>query len=275
MEFNKNAMLQKYKDLRSTYIEPYEPDISQEGCLVRYAKIPDPCLSSDLCSHRILQHFDAKKALCPRFYKKLPRGANEASYVTAYFNEDGSMHHFEFRMDEKRRYITIRISDQLLVDYHAEYFPGRKPFLTFSSMECTEFDANGRTVSVESFGGNGCLTGGVIISTSSIEGVIGDPILPAYCASKGAVMMLTRELAAEWAKYNITVNAIGPGYFHTEINKNCFYEDYYQDRIRTFCPMERAGREGELNGAVIFLASDASSYVTGHMLMVDGGYTII
>ncbi len=164
MEFDKNAMLQKYKDLRSIYIEPYEPDISQEGCLVRYAKIPDPCLSSDLCSHRILQHFDAKKALCPRFYKKLPQGANEASYVTAYFNKDGSMHHFEFRMDEKRRYITIRISDQLLVDYHAEYFPGRKPFLTFSSMEWTEFDADGRPVSVESFGGNGCLTGGVIIS---------------------------------------------------------------------------------------------------------------
>ncbi len=118
---------------------------------------------------------------------------------------------------------------------------------------------------------------GKIINFGSINSFVAPKgsAASAYCASKGAVMMLTRELAAEWAKYNITVNAIGPGYFHTEINKECFYEDYYQERIRTFCPMERAGREGELNGAVIFLASDASSYVTGHMLMVDGGYTII
>ena len=164
MEFNKNTVLQKYKDLRAKYIEPYTPDISPEGYTVRYAKIPDPCLSSDLCSHRILQHFDAKKALCPRFYKKLPQSANAASYLTAYFNEDGTVHHFVYRMDESREYITIRSSEQLLVDYHVEYFPGRNPFITFSSMEWTEFDANGRPVSVESFGGNGCLAGGFIMS---------------------------------------------------------------------------------------------------------------
>ncbi len=118
---------------------------------------------------------------------------------------------------------------------------------------------------------------GKIINIGSINSLVASKGTrsSAYCASKGGVLMLTRELAQEWAKYNITVNAIGPGFFHTEINKECFNEDYYQDRIRTFCPMERAGKEGELNGAVIFLASDASSYVTGHLLMVDGGYTIV
>jgi hypothetical protein len=164
VEFNKNIVLQKYKDLRARYIEPYIPDISPEGYTVRYAKIPDPCLSSDLCSHRILQHFEAKKALCPRFYKKLPQGAIAESYAAAYYKDDGKIHHIEYKMDEARRYVTLRISDQLLVDYHVEYFPGRKPFITFNSMEWTEFDANGRPISVESFGGNGTLSGGTIIS---------------------------------------------------------------------------------------------------------------
>ena len=72
MEFRKAELLRKYAELRDNYIDSYEPDFSQEGYTVRYAKIPDPCLSSDLCSHRILRHFEAKKALFPRLYNTEP-----------------------------------------------------------------------------------------------------------------------------------------------------------------------------------------------------------
>ena len=164
MEFNKDELLKKYADLRSRYIDPAEPDLSEEQYTVRYAKIPDPCLSSDLCSHRILQHFDAKKALFPRLYKSLPKGACEEAYAAAYFDQDGNLHHYTHRIDEARRYITIPVSAQLQADYRVEEFPGRKPFVTFLFMEWTEYDADGRPVSVESFQRNGSLADGVIIS---------------------------------------------------------------------------------------------------------------
>ncbi len=99
--------------------------------------------------------------------------------------------------------------------------------------------------------------------------------LSGYCASKGGVLMLTKELANEWAKYNITVNAIGPAYFPSEMTGDFVDDPGFKQVLATYCPMKRAGRPGELDGALIYFASDASSYTTGQLLSVDGGWTAI
>lgn len=95
----------------------------------------------------------------------------------------------------------------------------------------------------------------------------------AYAASKGGVRMLTKALAAEWAKYNITVNALGPAYFPSEMTADAVATDAFQEFVAMRVPMGRFGRDGELNGAIIYFASDASSYTTGQLLGIDGGWT--
>lgn len=99
--------------------------------------------------------------------------------------------------------------------------------------------------------------------------------ISAYCASKGGVALLTKELANEWAQYNITVNAIGPAYFPSEMTDSFVEDPAFQQVLSTYCPMKRAGRPGELDGAVVYFASDASSYTTGQLLTIDGGWTSI
>lgn len=95
-----------------------------------------------------------------------------------------------------------------------------------------------------------------------------------YSTAKGAVNMMTKALAAEWAKSGITVNTLGPGYFASEMADKVT-DDRYESTIKNNCPMGRRGKPGELNGAMLYLASDASSYVTGQLLLVDGGWTIV
>jgi len=118
---------------------------------------------------------------------------------------------------------------------------------------------------------------GKIINVGSIHSNVSMPALPisGYCASKGGVQMLTKELANEWAKYNITVNAIGPSYFGSEMTESVLSDEGFQKLIQTYCPMGRVGKRGELDGAVVYFASDASSFTTGQLLSVDGGWTAI
>jgi gluconate 5-dehydrogenase len=94
-----------------------------------------------------------------------------------------------------------------------------------------------------------------------------------YSASKGGVAMLTKDLAVNWARYNITVNAISPGVFITEMTEH-FCSQYTIDKLGLRVPMGRWGGDDDLKGAVVFLASNASKYVTGHNLFVDGGWTV-
>ena len=112
---------------------------------------------------------------------------------------------------------------------------------------------------------------GKIVNIASIAGQIGLPGTIAYIASKGGVVMLTRGLAVEWAPYQVQVNAIAPSWFATHWAKLVDLEPDYRERIMRRVPMGRLGQPEELVGAAIFLLSDASAMVTGHVLAVDGG----
>lgn len=116
--------------------------------------------------------------------------------------------------------------------------------------------------------------GGRIINISSIFGIVGSELgASVYHASKGAVVNLTRALACEWAKYGILVNSIGPGFIVTDMTRAIREQPYLQDLLAKRHALGRFGAPEEIVGAVIFLASDASSFVTGENLFVDGGYT--
>ncbi len=120
-------------------------------------------------------------------------------------------------------------------------------------------------------------TGGVIVNLGSVLGHGGGGKLkaPGYAASKGGIHNLTRELASEWANKGVRVNAIAPGWFRTEMNDEMFDTDGGMGYITDNTPMRRPGNPDELDGALLFLASAASTYVTGHVLYVDGGWTAI
>ena len=116
---------------------------------------------------------------------------------------------------------------------------------------------------------------GRIINIASMYGLVGNKVAPSspYHAAKGGVVNLTRGLAGEWGVKGINVNAICPGYFYTPLTKETLDSDFFQANAKTMIPLERYGEEGELDTTVLFLASKASSYVTGVMVPVDGGYT--
>jgi NAD(P)-dependent dehydrogenase (short-subunit alcohol dehydrogenase family) len=118
---------------------------------------------------------------------------------------------------------------------------------------------------------------GSIINVASIFGMVGSGSIPqaGYVASKGAVVNLTRELAAQWARRGVRVNAIAPGFFMSELTEEMFSDERSMTWLRRNTPMGRPGEVEELSGALVFLASDASSYVTGQTLAVDGGWTIV
>ena len=115
---------------------------------------------------------------------------------------------------------------------------------------------------------------GRIINMVSIYAGVASSVyrLSAYCATKAGLANLTRQLAVEWAPHNILVNAIAPGWIPTEATEGGMAKPGNKERMELFTPMSRLGRPEEIRGAVIFLASPASSYVTGTVLSVDGGY---
>ncbi|WP_157961463.1 glucose 1-dehydrogenase [Microvirga flavescens] len=113
--------------------------------------------------------------------------------------------------------------------------------------------------------------GGRIVNIGSVLSTIGRAKLHAYCASKSAIVGLTRSLAAELGRENITANVIAPGYFVSDINASLTSRPGYVDAVSGVTPMERWGKPEELVGTLIYLASDASSFVTGQVIHVDGG----
>ena len=115
---------------------------------------------------------------------------------------------------------------------------------------------------------------GSIINIASVLGIVGGGFrpVPGYTASKGGLVNLTRELALEWARRGVRVNALAPAYFESEMTAQIFANQKALEAISTMTPIGRTGLPHELDGPLLFLASDASSYVTGHVLAVDGGF---
>jgi NAD(P)-dependent dehydrogenase (short-subunit alcohol dehydrogenase family) len=113
--------------------------------------------------------------------------------------------------------------------------------------------------------------GGCIINTASVLSFIGHPTAVAYCASKGAIAQMTRVMALEWAKYNIRVNAIAPGFFNTPINAGLLASQEFMKPILAKIPLGRGAEPEEIVGTAIYLASDASRFMTGTVLIIDGG----
>lgn len=111
--------------------------------------------------------------------------------------------------------------------------------------------------------------GGSIINIASVLGLAGSQQIPAYCASKGGVVNLTRALAVEWARHGIRVNALAPGYIKTEINRE-FLTSAAGENLRKSIPLRRFGQPEDLDGPLLLLASDAGRYMTGAVLVVDG-----
>ena len=114
---------------------------------------------------------------------------------------------------------------------------------------------------------------GVIINVTSVNAEMGFPGNPAYVASKGGLRQLTRSLAVDLGKYGIRVNSIGPGYFHTDMNAKSWADPELKKVRADKSILGRWGEPEELAGAAVFLASDASSYITGQDVYVDGGWT--
>ena len=114
---------------------------------------------------------------------------------------------------------------------------------------------------------------GKIINISSQTGSVGLPQRAAYCSSKAGVNLLTKVLAIEWAKYNIHVNAIAPTFIETPLTKRMFEKEGFREYVLGNIPLGRVGKPQDMVGGVIYLASDASDLVTGHILLIDGGWT--
>lgn len=113
---------------------------------------------------------------------------------------------------------------------------------------------------------------GKVINITSLLGTVAQPNRGPYAASKGALVQLTKVLALEWAPLGINVNGLGPGYFLTELNKKLMDDKEEFDKLTSKIPMGRWGTLEDIVGPAVFLASEASDYMNGHILYVDGGY---
>jgi NAD(P)-dependent dehydrogenase (short-subunit alcohol dehydrogenase family) len=119
--------------------------------------------------------------------------------------------------------------------------------------------------------GSGCIIN--IASLAGLQASVNGPHYAGYAASKAGLMGLTRELAASWGPRGIRVNAIAPGFFHSRLADPVI--GLVEDRIKDASPVPRVGDAGELKGVVVFLASDASNYITGQVISVDGGRSVV
>jgi NAD(P)-dependent dehydrogenase (short-subunit alcohol dehydrogenase family) len=115
--------------------------------------------------------------------------------------------------------------------------------------------------------------GGKVINVGSIGAIIAVPNTAGYCTSKGACVQVTKVMALEWVRYNIQVNAVVLGYFDTPMNREVFLTERGRRLMETRMPMKRLAKVDEIKGVAVLLASEASSFMTGSAVVIDGGYT--
>jgi NAD(P)-dependent dehydrogenase (short-subunit alcohol dehydrogenase family) len=115
---------------------------------------------------------------------------------------------------------------------------------------------------------------GRVINVGSGTSLFGMPGIIPYCASRGGITQMTKALAAEWAPFGITVNVLAPGWFRTAQNDILFQNPEWVDYVNSRIPAGRTGSPNDMDGTVVFLASEASAYMTGQLMFVDGGFTI-
>ena len=115
---------------------------------------------------------------------------------------------------------------------------------------------------------------GKVINITSVDAIRGGSHKTTYASSKAGLLQFTRALANEWARYNINVNAISPGAFPTDMSKKVYENEKLLKQMHARIPMRRSGKAEELGPTIVFLASDASNYITGTIIFVDGGYMI-
>jgi NAD(P)-dependent dehydrogenase (short-subunit alcohol dehydrogenase family) len=149
-----------------------------------------------------------------------------------------------------------------------------EPFETFRSVVDVNLNGLFRLTQLVAGPMIGRGRGSIVNVASMLGSVAAAPIKQAsYCASKGAVVNLSRELGCQWARKGVRVNALAPGWFPSEMTEDMWADESSTAFVRQHCPMGRRGEVHELDGALLFLASDASTYVTGSVLTVDGGWT--
>lgn len=117
--------------------------------------------------------------------------------------------------------------------------------------------------------------GGSIINMSSVLGQVTMPRTSIYSTTKGGINQLTRAWALEWAQHGIRVNALAPSYIVTSLNAHLFKNEAFRKDVESRVPLGRVGQEDDTVGPAIFLASEAAAYITGHVLTVDGGWTVV
>src|SRR6516164_6950403 len=116
---------------------------------------------------------------------------------------------------------------------------------------------------------------GSVINVASVAGLVGAPFLSPYGAAKAGLISLTKSLAVEWAALGVRVNALCPGWTATDLNRNLWEDESAGQATVANVPMQRWGKPEEMTGAAVFLASDASTYMTGQVLVIDGGQTAL
>ena len=116
---------------------------------------------------------------------------------------------------------------------------------------------------------------GKIVNIGSVQSKLARQTIAPYSASKGGVVMLTQGMAADLARYNIQVNCISPGYFKTDMNTALWQDEKFNEWVETRTPAQRWGGLEELNGTLVYLCSDASNFVCGQNIFVDGGMTSV
>jgi hypothetical protein len=225
---------------------------------------------------RVLDAAGARVVLAARRADRIERGAaalNDALAVTLDLAEPGAPDRLVAAAIERFGRVDVLVNNAGVTDIVAALEDTEERFRRVVDINLVAPYLVARAAAERMAAGEG----GSIVNVASVLGLVGIGRIPqaSYAASKGGLVNMTRELAAQWGRNGVRVNALAPGWFESEMTTEMFADERGREWIGRRAPMGRAGATNELDGAVLFLAGQASSYVTGAVLPVDGGWTAI